>query len=600
MSSQEQPVAGEEGRPPQADLTGEQKRRGMHLGFYAAALGVTFFFATGGNVLTLFVKRLGASNTQIGGILSFLFIFSVVQIFVAPLIERYGKRPFIIRGWLIATTLAFSYVTVPWIYGKWGGQAAIYALMVMIVPLAVARQVAIAGWMPLLNDVVPTHVRGRYFGKMRTVWQGTGIVFLALTSFFFGGKENAPFWQYQVVFLVGIAASYLRILAIAKMPELPPSPDEDRPSFFRTFGIPFGDPEYVRFIVFSALFAAAVALTDSYMVVYLKSPTLAYDDSSALFVSTVVFFMGSALSVLLWGWLADRLGAKPLLVINALAMGAVRFLWFAALLPVAGGAVIMLIYFLTGVFAAGFGIANTKYLFAITPRNFGKTTYITLAGVLTTVVMAGMVPLGGYIIDGLSGYHADLARFGLDEYRLPFIVSGVMVFVASILLVGIREHKTVAMRDVLAAFFGRPLRTGYNIFLWGRALPEDRRVTVTRTLGDLGSVIGEEELLKALEDPSFQVRREAAEALVRMRSPRTVRPLIEKLNDPYSFIRVSAAVALGETGSSAACEALEGVLEDANPELRLQAALALGKIGRAASVDAIRNAMAAEDDRGWT
>jgi hypothetical protein len=278
-------------------------------------------------------------------------------------------------------------------------------------------------------------------------------------------------------------------------------------------------------------------------------------------------------------------------------MGAVRFLWFAALLPVAGGAVITLIYFLTGVFAAGFGIAHTKYLFSITPRNFGKTTYMTLAGVLTTVVMAGMVPLGGYIIDGLSGYHTSLARFGLDEYRLPFVVSGVMVFVATILLVGIREHKTVATREVLAAFLGRPLRTGYNIFLWGRPLPEGRRVSVTRTLGHLGSVIGEEELLKALEDPSFQVRREAAEALVRMKSPRTVKSLIEKLNDPYSFIRVSAALALGETGSSSACEALEGVLEDSNPELRLQAALALGKIRRASSADAVRAAMATEGDR---
>lgn len=585
------------GRDRQQDLSFEEKSRGMHYGLYAAVLGITYFFATGGNILTLFAKRLGASNTQIGGILSLLLVFSVVQIFVAGLIERHGKKPFMIGGWVVASTLSLAYLAIPMIYQRYGSQAAVYSLMGMIVPIAVARQVAAPGWMPLLNDVVPSHVRGRYFAKMRTWWQGASIVFLTATSIFFSGHEDAPFWRYQVVFLVGIAASWVRIGAIKRMPELPPSPDEQRRNLWRTFGFPFADPVFVRYITFTALVTAALSLTDSYMVVYLKSGALSYNDSMALFVSTVIFFSGSAVSLLIWGWLADRLGSKPLLIITVIGMGAVRFLWLGALAEPGGRFVIAAIYLLNGMFSAGFGIASTRYLFGISPRSFGKTTYITLAAVVNTLVAAGMVQLGGYMIDGLSGFSAGLAAWGLDEYRLPFVASGAMILASSLILARLREQKTVPTGQVLGALFSRPFRTGYNVFLWGRALPEERRVDVTRRLGEFASVIGEEEILSALDDPSFQVRREAAQALVRLKSRRAVRALIGKLEDPYSFVRASAAVALGGIGSPAACGALEKALEDENAELRMQAALALGKIGRGGSAEAVRAAMGNEDDQ---
>lgn len=596
MSNDAENLNVEEHPGPAGDLSDLEKSQGMRYGLYAAVLGVTFFFATNGNVLTLFARRLGASNTQIGAIVSLFLVFALVQVFVAGMIERRGKKPFLVGGWIASTILVIPFLFIPWVHSRWGSAAAIYTLMAVIVPLALARQVAIPGWMPLLNDVVPTHFRGRYFAKMRTAWQVAGIIFLVLTALFFGGSGSAPFWRYQVVFMVGIVASFLRVGALRKIPELPLAPPRRRPSIFKSFRLPFADSGFVRYVVFTALVTAAMAMTDSYTVIFLKSPQLDYSDSAALFTSTVVFFLGSAVSLLVWGWLADRLGAKPFLVITVIAMGLVRFLWLGALWKPGGGAVIVLTYLLYGVFAAGFGIANTKYLFGIAPRNFGKTTYMTIAGVIATLVSAVMVPAGGFIIDGLSHWHSELARFGLDEYRLPLVASGVMMVVTAVILVGLKEHRTVPTREVLSALFGRPLRTGYNIFLWGRALDESSRVNVTRTLGSVGGVIGEGELLKALDDPSFQVRREAVESLGRLKSRRTVKALVEKLRDPYSFVRISAAVALGEIGSPAACRALEQALDDPNEELRLQGALALGKIRREASIEPLRKAMSTETD----
>ena len=90
----------EEHPGPAGDLSDLEKSQGMRYGLYAAVLGVTFFFATNGNVLTLFARRLGASNTQIGAIVSLFLVFALVQVFVAGMIERRGKKPFLVGGWI--------------------------------------------------------------------------------------------------------------------------------------------------------------------------------------------------------------------------------------------------------------------------------------------------------------------------------------------------------------------------------------------------------------------------------------------------------------------------------------------------------------------
>ena len=442
----------------------------MRYVYYAAVLGITYFFAINGNVFTLFLKRLGAGNTQIGMVLSLLQLAAVVQIFIARMIEHRGKKRFIIGGWLVATTISIGYLAVPLLARRYGSSTAVYILMAMVVPVALARQVAIPGWMPLLNDLVPSDIRGRFFAKMRTIWQLASIAFLIFASLFFAGTASAPFWRYQVIFVIGIVASFARVAVIAKIPEPAPPAADKAPSVWSTINLPFADSVYVRFVAFSALVTVALAMTDSYTVVYLKSAALDYDDSHALFVSTGIFFMGSAAALIFWGILADKVGSRPLLVINTLGMGLVRFLWIPAAYPGWGKLLIPLFFLLNGVFAAGFGIANTKYLFSITPRRFGKASYIVMANVAITLVAAAFTPLGGFVIDGLSAYSADLARYGLDEYRLPFLASGVMVIIASVLIARFKERDAVPTREVLWTIVARPAQTLYNLFLFRRPL----------------------------------------------------------------------------------------------------------------------------------
>lgn len=469
------------------DLTPEEKERGMHYGLYAATYGIIYYFAFNDNLLTLFVKRLGASNTQLGTLLSVMNLFAIAQVFVAGMVEKRGKKIFITRSWHVINVLSLGFMALPLLAESphYGPQYAVRGLMALIVPLALMWQVAAVGWAPLLYDVVPGEVQGRYYAKMRTVWQIASVLFLLAINVFIAGQEHVPYWRYQVIFAVGIIASFARIWTTQRMPELSPVKHAEEPSLLRMLRMPLGDRTFRRYLLFTVLLAVALAISDRYAVVFLKSEALKYTDSRALFASTTMFFVGSAGSMFVWGPLADRVGARPLLIINLLGMGMARFLWFFALTP-AGPFVIPAMFLMLGVFSAGFNLANTKYLFTICPRNFGKTTYVMVAAVASTLVGSGVIFLGGRMIDGLAGYHGLLIRYGVDEYRLLFVASGVMALAAAVILRRFKEGGTAPTREVLATLISMPLRATYSAFLFSRALPERAVKTIAGRLATRG------------------------------------------------------------------------------------------------------------------
>lgn len=88
-----------------------------------------------------------------------------------------------------------------------------------------------------------------------------------------------------------------------------------------------------------------------------------------------------------------------------------------------------------------------------------------------------------------------------------------------------------------------------------------------------------EALLKALKQPQWIARRNAAWALGALDDPRAVRPLLGALSDPEPGVRAQAAWALGALDDLVAVEKLTDTVRDADPRVRRQAAWALGVIG---------------------
>jgi HEAT repeat protein len=96
-------------------------------------------------------------------------------------------------------------------------------------------------------------------------------------------------------------------------------------------------------------------------------------------------------------------------------------------------------------------------------------------------------------------------------------------------------------------------------------------------------------LLNALEDPSYLVRRRAAEALGKIGDDRAVKPLMDVLQrgTEYPEVRSRAVEALGQLKAAEAVEPLMESLTGMVWNVRYQAVIALGRIGDPAARDAV-------------
>jgi HEAT repeat protein len=124
------------------------------------------------------------------------------------------------------------------------------------------------------------------------------------------------------------------------------------------------------------------------------------------------------------------------------------------------------------------------------------------------------------------------------------------------------------------------------------------RKSAAYAIGRLRSPAGTAALVAALGDKEFEVRGAAAVALGEYSDAQAVGPLIRALSDKSEFVRAHAAHALGGNGRaavSAVPSLIRMLTSDPDLEPKRQAAYALGQIGDPSALHALRAAVRAND-----
>ncbi|MGH9838914.1 MAG: HEAT repeat domain-containing protein [Blastocatellia bacterium] len=122
------------------------------------------------------------------------------------------------------------------------------------------------------------------------------------------------------------------------------------------------------------------------------------------------------------------------------------------------------------------------------------------------------------------------------------------------------------------------------------------RKQAAQKLGEIKDTRAIEPLIAALKDGRSDVRRAAAEALVKI-GEAAVEPLVAAFKDSGSNVRQVAAKALGEIGDARAVEPLVAVLKDSDSGVRQVAAWALRSLKWQPANDTQRAALAVADKR---
>jgi len=291
----------------------------------------------------------------------------------AGLADRYGKR---LMGVIGTTGQAFGFTILAlagFVPREWAEGAILSGLVVFTVGLALQN----CGWFALLRPVVPTHYRGRYFGKLRFLWMLVAIFFFTLTSFVLLHSDRALAWigwevnernalrLYQLLFGAIAVSMFTRIIFYARIPELEP-PTAERTPFWRAVLECLRREGFLGYCAYLFLLVLAVG-SGLALFGLIEKKVLHFTDGQVVFVGTMTM-IGGVFGFLAGGKATDRFGTKVVFCTCHFGYGVLMFLFlFRAATPLATIGVVGGLHLLFGFTWAASSIAITTELLGLLP-----------------------------------------------------------------------------------------------------------------------------------------------------------------------------------------------------------------------------------------
>lgn len=387
---------------PEADDAGEAlpvaEFTRKTLWYSIANLGYGMFFALNNYVLTLYLQHLGAGGVLIGLMGS---SHSVEGAVIQPLVgtasdrlrTRWGRRrPFML---IFAPISALFLLLAPFASHLPGqphilGMSLYLAVVVLCVFLfTVAFNVAQDPYMALMPDIIPKAQRGRATG----IWTFLGVAGQALLLL-------TPLHAYQKFGLCAVVMLVTTLLTCWKVrePNLPPEQQKIGP--YAQVAIALHGLQTLRqarksllTLFFSGLGIGAVL---PFLTVFVVAITKCSDQQAQSMA--LVLMVATAIGVLPFGWLCDRIGPKRVLMLGLglIVIAAVNGRWVHTLPQIS------VILAIAGLGNAAQSASAYPLLTRIVPHSeVGfytglQSTALSIAAPATSVLTGLLVDRGGY------------------------------------------------------------------------------------------------------------------------------------------------------------------------------------------------------------
>ena len=406
---------------------------------YSVMLGLTQ------NYITPYALTMKASTQEIGLLTSVPnFTMAAVQFAAPALSERMGSRKgFILRMALMHALIWLPILLIPYLF-----QTRQVWWLIALMTLSTAFDSALNPvWGSMMADLVPTEIRGRFFGLRNRI---TGFVSMAF-SYVAGGilqlLTGNTTLAFTIIFIGAIASRLVSFYFLSRMYE-PLSPATEQRGHDGMLKIARGlfSTNIGTFIIFCALMNFTTTVAGPFF-----SPYMLRDLQFSYIVYTIinsVAGLATIASMTWWGKRIDRAGSIKVLKITSLFVPFMPLGW--ALNHNLWWLIIMQIF--SGFAWAGFQLASGVFIFnAAPPQN--RTRYIAL---YNSLIFLG-VSLGS-LTGGIVAPH--LPPFMGSYFLSIFIVSGVArLTVALFFLPRIKEVRKVPQveaRELLFSDFQRP------------------------------------------------------------------------------------------------------------------------------------------------
>lgn len=391
-------------------ISAEELRRSLNLVIAGITFGMAFFIVTGGPPLTGYIRALGAGDLVYSLIMALPVVTNVLQVFASYFMENTGKRKsiFIIFGF-IHRLLWISVAIIPLVIPLSYGVLRIWAVTILITFSSAASAFVSVSFFSWMGVLVPMEIRGRFFSKRYMIYTISSAVTGLAVGWFLG--KTPDFNRFAIVFAVAALFGVADILCFIWIKDPPMEVPKEKIPFFKLLLEPFGNRNYVKFIVFITLWNFglnfAAPFFNVYMLEYLKMDYL-----TMILLTQVISNVSTIIFIRYWGRLVDKYGNKPVLKVCCLIAVALPTLWcFAA--PWNYLAVIIISFF-SGIVWPGIELTSTNLSIWLAPE---KNRSMYIANYTLIVSLAGIA-----LANVCGGIFMEMTRPVFSHFNIVFLM----------------------------------------------------------------------------------------------------------------------------------------------------------------------------------
>ncbi|OHD24159.1 MAG: hypothetical protein A2064_00315 [Spirochaetes bacterium GWB1_66_5] len=550
-----------------------------------AVLNVVSFTLLSGNIITLYVLRLGGGSFLVGLLSSFMYIAYLTMLLGRQMAPHWGMTRLMGWFWVLRYLCMLPMLLAPLAASAGLPAVAFGLVLASVLASNAARGVAMTGYNPILGEIASERDRGAFLAQNQAIQHAVTVALGVAMALVLGWRSTLA--MYNAFIVAGVAAGLWGARLVFTFPE-PSRPSGPGESLLRGLAESFRQRTFRRFILLYFFSTLAIYMAVPFLVVFVKQ-VYSLPDSQVVYL-TVVGSVGALLMALASGFLIDRVGAKPLYFV------------FTSILTITLLAIVLSPALASGVgvwlFAAAlflfnnmgqFGMLNasqTYFLAAIRREerlNLGVVYYMTLG------VAGGIGSLaGGALLDALGARFAPATAF-----RLYF---GLCVGIFLVLLGFITRLENLGaypLGDALGMIISpRDLRAIGLLHRLGRTRTLAEEKDTLRALAGSPSSLSVEEVLSRLRSPRFSVRAEALQALATLPvEEAVVQALVSEVKNHAFTTAAQAAEILGMRRVAQGVPALRRALQSRDYILASAAITALARLDDRESLPAIREAL---------
>ena len=414
---------------------------------FAGCLGMIYLQLTTSPATVQFARALGGNGLHIGilGALPTAMLF--MQFVSAVLVNRFQYRR---RLWLTVGIMQ-RLVMLPaalgptlwpdmpdgfWIWTLVGLTAINYGMADFCHPL----------WMSWMGDYLPRQGLSRFWGKRHLWMHWSAAATIGLAAVYVAGHPDGIKPAFAVLGMIAAVCGVVDLLVFLKVDEPPVQPSPS-PRLRDILAAPFQQREFRRFIGFSCFWHFAAMTGAPFIGLFL----LEYVGMDLFHVMLLwaTSWIGGALTASRFGWLADKFGHRPLLVLSIAFKSVLMIaLLFVPANPTLTFWLLIPVFMLDALLNAGIAIAQHGFLLSYSPSE-NRAMYIA-AGTAIAGMVGGATSIGsGFALRSLAGWDFSFLAVGVSHFHVLFSVSVVLRLLAAVLVLRVEESEAAPTGEVV-------------------------------------------------------------------------------------------------------------------------------------------------------